>query len=306
MSEMEKVKYCVYIHTTPNNKRYVGISQNYIKRWKNGVGYKKNKHFYSAIEKYGWDNIKHEIVAEGLSLAEAERMEIELIKKYQSNNREFGYNNAEGGKVNRGYKLSELTRKRLSESHKGQIPATKGIKLTPERREKAINALKNFRETHKGNMPKPMLGKHLSEETKQKISESLKGLMAGEKNPWYGKKFSDEHRQKISQALTGKTVSEEHRKHLSEALKGKKFSSERIETLITSHRHQQVKIIQKTIEGEVVKIWSGVGETARALGFDRRNITACLSKNRKKDKNHKLYTAHGWAFEYYEGGDALC
>lgn len=303
---MEEVSYCVYIHTAPNNKRYVGISQNYIKRWKNGIGYKKNKHFYSAIEKYGWDNIKHEIVAEGLSLAEAEQMEIELIKKYQSNNREFGYNKAEGGKVNRGYKLSELTRKRLSESHKGHLSATKGIKLSPERKEKAINTLKKYRETHKGNMPKPMQGRHHSEETKQKMSEAHKGLLVGEKHPWYGKKFSDEHRQKISQALTGKVVSDEHRKHLSEALKGKKFSSERVKSQIISHQHQQVKIIQKTIDGEIVKIWDGIGEAARALGFDRRCITGCLSNNKKKDKNHKLFTTHGWALEYYKDGDMLC
>lgn len=46
--------YCVYLHTSPTNKYYVGITkQNPLKRWANGRGYCKNKHFYNAILKYG-------------------------------------------------------------------------------------------------------------------------------------------------------------------------------------------------------------------------------------------------------------
>ena len=42
-------------------------------------------------------------------------------------------------------------------------------------------------EAHKGN--KSMLGKHHSEDAKRKISESLKGRLSGEKHPLYGKRF---------------------------------------------------------------------------------------------------------------------
>lgn len=46
--------YCVYLHTSPTNKYYVGITkQNPLKRWANGRGYCKNKHFYNAILKCG-------------------------------------------------------------------------------------------------------------------------------------------------------------------------------------------------------------------------------------------------------------
>ena len=55
------MNYCVYLHTSPTNKYYVGITkQNPLKRWANGRGYCKNKHFYKAILKYGWDNFQHE------------------------------------------------------------------------------------------------------------------------------------------------------------------------------------------------------------------------------------------------------
>ena len=71
----------VYIHTFPNNKVYVGItSSNENIRWrKNGTGYKK-QHVYKAIKKYGWENVKHEILYKNLTKEEAEQKEIELIK----------------------------------------------------------------------------------------------------------------------------------------------------------------------------------------------------------------------------------
>ena len=55
-------KFYVYIHTCPNGKKYVGITIRRPEyRWRKGNGYKSNKHFYSAIQKYGWDNIEHQV-----------------------------------------------------------------------------------------------------------------------------------------------------------------------------------------------------------------------------------------------------
>jgi hypothetical protein len=58
-----------------------------------------------------------------------------------------------------------------------------------------------------------MFGKHLSEETKKKISESHKG----EKNPNFGKHLSEETKKKMSEARLGKKITEETRKKLSES-----------------------------------------------------------------------------------------
>ena len=44
-------------------------------------------------------------------------------------------------------------------------------------------------------------GQTHSDETKKKISDSLKGKMAGEKNPFYCKKHSDETKKKISNSF---------------------------------------------------------------------------------------------------------
>lgn len=98
--------YVVYCHTSPSNKKYVGISCNPIKRWNNGEGYKKNYLFYRAIKKYGWDNFKHEILYENLTVDQAGEIEKRLIDEWHLLDSHFGYNLREGGNG----KLSDTSR----------------------------------------------------------------------------------------------------------------------------------------------------------------------------------------------------
>jgi len=79
----ENKPYYIYIHTCPNYKCYVGLSKNPKQRWNKGKGYKENKEFYNAIKFYGWDNIKHEIVAETYYGWIARKIEKMLISKYK-------------------------------------------------------------------------------------------------------------------------------------------------------------------------------------------------------------------------------
>ena len=96
--ENEIKNYCVYKHTSPSNKVYIGItSQEPERRWKNGNGYKKNLYFTKAIKKYGWDNFTHEILYNNLTRDEACRLEIQTISEYQANNSDYGYNLSLGG-----------------------------------------------------------------------------------------------------------------------------------------------------------------------------------------------------------------
>ena len=94
----EDYSWCVYIHISPSNKYYVGITgQKPERRWRNGDGYKYNKHFTNAIKKYGWDNFEHEIIASNLTEEEAKNFEKILISKLQSNKSKYGYNRSSGG-----------------------------------------------------------------------------------------------------------------------------------------------------------------------------------------------------------------
>lgn len=93
----EDNKWCVYMHTSPNNKKYIGITkQNPKKRWQNGYGY-KTQMFYRAIQKYGWDNIRHEILKSKLSLEDANYYEKCYIRELKTDDPLYGYNCTVGG-----------------------------------------------------------------------------------------------------------------------------------------------------------------------------------------------------------------
>lgn len=154
------MEFMVYVHTSPNGKRYVGQTCNKSLKYrcgKNGSQYSGNKHFTSAIKKYGWDNFTHEIIASGLTQEAADNLEKELISSFHSTNPEYGYNYEAGGRT--GPIANEETKKKISE-------AMKGHKL-PECVKRDIS------ERMKGN--KHFLGKTHSEETRRKIGLAQKG-----------------------------------------------------------------------------------------------------------------------------------
>lgn len=135
--------YKLYVHIAPNGKRYYGITKQRPKqRWQNGKGYRNNPYFARAINKYGWNNIKHEVLADGLTEHEAQELEQYMIQWYDTANRKHGYNLSTGGESSSGYKHTEEAKQKMSEARKGR--------------------------SH------PMCGKHHTEETKKKLSEANK------------------------------------------------------------------------------------------------------------------------------------
>ena len=155
---MEKKNNCtVYKHTTPSGKVYVGITSKEVnERWLNGRGYQRNEHFWSAIKKYGWDNISHEILEVNLTREQAGEAEKRYIEMFQAADQSKGYNLTFGGEL--GAKHTEASRKKLSESRKGQRYNV-GVPFTEERK-------RHMREHHAD--------------------------VSGEKNPNFGKKWTKE------------------------------------------------------------------------------------------------------------------
>lgn len=177
----EEKRYYIYKHTTPNGKVYIGQTcKKPEQRWANGYGY-KHQMFYNAIQKYGWDNISHEILFEGLTKEEADQKEIELITFYDSTNPDNGYNIAFGGAATLGVKCSEERKRKISEAHKG----------------------KKRSEESKKKQSKTMMGHDCSEETKKKIGE------ANSKRVW-----SEESKRKLSEHFKGRPISEEHKEKI--------------------------------------------------------------------------------------------
>lgn len=153
--------YCVYVHINKiDGKKYVGQTcQKPERRWgKNGNNYKDNQYFYRAIQKYGWDNFEHEVIASNLTHEEADNFEKLLIDKLNLTNPNNGYNIDSGGNKNK--RLSESTKLKLSEKHKGK-------KLSEEHKRKISDGLK---------------GHDVPEEVKEKISKNQPNF-SGDKHP---------------------------------------------------------------------------------------------------------------------------
>lgn len=133
--------YFVYLHLNKiNKKRYYGITAEQTPeiRWKKG--YSHNKHFFAAINKYGWDNFEHIVLYSNLNKQQAEEREAYLIALYETTNPEKGYNLTSGG----------------------------GLGVTKHNEES-----KKLMSIHSSGKLNPMYGKHHSKETKEKIKQAL-------------------------------------------------------------------------------------------------------------------------------------
>lgn len=118
MSGTNDKNFILYLHIAPSGKKYFGITgQKADRRWNGGQGYKNNQHFWKAIQKYGWNNIRHIILADDLTKDDACLFEQILIALYDTMNPNKGYNNSTGGEHGL---HSEESKKKMSESHKGK------------------------------------------------------------------------------------------------------------------------------------------------------------------------------------------
>ena len=183
----------IYKITNPSGKIYIGQSVNPKNRFSSykRLACKKQIKLYNSLVKYGYENHNIEIIDEcllnGSNINLINELEIFWIKEYDSMC--SGLNCTIGGKnVQRG------------ETHYnfGKISKLKNIPRTQEVKDK---------------MSKSMKGKIVTEETRNKISNTLKGRT--------GIIHTQETRDKISKSSKGKIITQEVREKLSNALKGR-------------------------------------------------------------------------------------
>lgn len=113
--------------------------------------------------------------------------------------------------------ISSETRKRLSESHKGQIPWNKGLSVSLKQKEKQSKTMKELysRPEYKEKLSLSHIGRKHSDETKRRMSEAHKGHFT-----------SDETKRKISESQKCKFVPIEQRIKSSQSHKGNKHTNE--------------------------------------------------------------------------------
>lgn len=193
---MDKKNFSVYMHTSPNGKRYIGITSRKPEyRWNGGRGYQGSLHFYNAILKYGWDNIRHDILFESLTRDEAIQNEIALIAIYETANPRKGYNITHGGEGALGVKQSAETRAKHSKTMQSKM-------ADPMEKKKIKHCLSlafstdEFRKKHADAVKEACQ----DVERRRQISERTKG----KSNPFYGKIHTPETRAILAEKSRGK------------------------------------------------------------------------------------------------------
>ena len=199
-----------HIRLDKNEPFYIGISSDAGYRGKDSK--KRNKIWKDIINKTKYEI---EILFNNLTWEEACLKEIEFIKLYGRICNKTGClaNLSEGGE---GYlNPSEEYRIILSKSKLGTNNPMYGKKLSDEHRNKISNSNKGkiCTEETKIKISKAQIGKKKnSEEFKQYLSK----INIGSNHPQFGKMRSNETKQKISNALTGIKFSDEHKQKLAE------------------------------------------------------------------------------------------
>ena len=276
---IENGSYCVYVHTSPIGKMYVGqTGMKPEERWgKNGKGYMQKKNgkytqpaFAYAIQKYGWDDFEHEIIACNLTKEEADNFEKTLIKKLNTMDSKYGYNLREGGNDSH---ISEETKKKISESLKGNI---------------------------------------ISDSARRKLSDSMKGKLLGINSPCAKKvvqydmqgnlikiwdSISDVKRElNLNQGNIGKCCANESGGNAWKTVGGyiwryfgEELTKEHIEWC--SKRKNSRLIAQYSLSGEFIRVFESMSEAELKTGINHSNISACCNGRRE--------AVGGYIWKYY-------
>ena len=176
------------------DKWYIGQTIDEEGRFKrhidDGINKRDNIYFHRALRKYGLDNFVYCVLEDNVLRANLNMREMDWIEYYDS----FycGYNLTLGGRKN------TIFSEEVKEKLKGKLAWNKGKHHSEETKRK-------LSESHKGRTTW-MKGKHHSEEAKRKISEHNKGKKLSEETR---RKMSNLHEKKVNKYdLSGNFIKE--------------------------------------------------------------------------------------------------
>jgi group I intron endonuclease len=173
----------VYLITNKiNGKRYVGqTSKTLTHRWNIHCRTHHCPVLRKAIDKYGFENFSIEPIVEVSTRELANEFEREYILRYLTR-APNGYNLSDGGDGSLGHKVSEKSKKIISEKLKGNQCALGSIR-TPEMRAHLSDVSKNMSMGQRQLLREarlkqtdPRLGKYHSEESKKRMSDAHKNM----------------------------------------------------------------------------------------------------------------------------------
>ena len=217
----------IYKIISPSNRIYIGQSikiEDRIKSYKN-LKCKEQPKLYKSLLKYGFENHKIEILIE---CNESKLNELERHYQEEYDSIENGLNCIYTKTNDRSGKLSEETKLKIS--------------------------LNNTR---------PFLGKKHSEESRLKMSSSLKGNQSR-----LGAILSEETKKKISDAHNGKTHSEQSKLKMSLVRKGIK----------RDYSTNRERLVLDLLTGV---FYNSIKEASEILGYNKCTLRSYLAGNRK-------------------------
>lgn len=230
MTQNPHKRYTVYCRISPDGRVYVGCTYQTLEQRSGPFGerYADNKRFYEAIQKYGWESFRTEVILVTDSLEEASQAELAKIKEYDATNPDKGFNlrnqcymqNPEYSEnLSKAVKSSftDEVRARKSESMKKYYSNPENAEFHKKRVHRVIDnpeVRARLIAANRRNLAKP--------EVIAKISKSIREVWTDEKRRIHGEmikeKLSDPAvRSRISEGTKSGLASPEVRKKMSEA-----------------------------------------------------------------------------------------
>ena len=271
----DKEKYgfsCIYLwKNLINQKVYVGQTQNFYQRMKQ---YQRDNDSHRVIGKaflkYGFDNFEVCILEQDIAVDNLDAREQYWLDFYECYNPEKGYNICQEASTTRGYKHSEETKYKMSVKNKQRFidhPEYKQAISERQRGRQASQATKEkMSRSRLGNQNAKGSHWQMSEESKRKISQALKG-----KQNCLGRKHTQEAKDKIAESNRNRMITEETRQKMSESHKGKTT--------------KKIKCI------ETDTVYCSMAEASQETGVNSNAISHCCRGKQK--------TAGGYHWEYY-------
>lgn len=245
----------IYITTNlVNGMKYLGQKRfDSGKNWKTYLG--SGKYFKRAVKEYGEENFERKIICICNTEEELNQAEYDLSVFLNVVESDDWYNLKYGGETMSGYHHTEESRKKMSLIHVGREPCNKGIHMSEDTKQKESETMKRKwnDEEYRKKTTESHIGKSPSEETRRKMSQAKNG----ENNYWYGKKGKET-------PMYGKCHSNETKQKICESQPNKK----------------------KVYCLETQTSYNSINDAARELGIDRRHISDVCRGDRNSHKGY--------------------
>lgn len=149
------------------------------------------------------------------------------------------------------------------------IEGGKSRKFTPLLKQIISDKLKG--ENH------PMFGKHLKEETKQKLREKNSGINGAN----YGKKLSEQQKEHLSKLAVERhnKISDIDNEKIKQKISYSLKNYYNDETIINK---KNIKVQQYDLTGNLIKTYISMNEAAKEIGVAQKSISRASDPNNKK------------------------